>query len=147
MSELRIVLIIYIHAPVDQVWDALTNPEITVRYWGDTRIESDWRVGSPIIYRRLGEITDEHTVLEYDKLKRLRHTFHPVFEEFKDEAPSEVTMQLEALGPVTRLEILHDHFPPGSKVHAACSEGWPMIISSLKTLLETGDPLPEFPVE
>ena len=62
-SELEIVIVTYIASTATRVWDALTDPEITQQYWFDTRIESDWKVGSKVIYRRNGQITDEQTLL------------------------------------------------------------------------------------
>ena len=81
MNKPEIVYVTYIAATRAAVWDALTQPELTQRYWFDTRIESDWKVGSPVLYRREGKITDEHTVLEVQPGQLLRHTFHPVFTE------------------------------------------------------------------
>lgn len=144
MSQQRIVHVVYIKASIEQVWNALTDPEITQQYWGNTRISSDWKVGSKISYLRDGEITDEHTVVEVDKPHRLIHTFQPLFGEFKNEAPSRVSISLAQGGAVVRCTLQHDGFPPSSKVYAACSEGWPMILSGLKTLLETGRPMPDF---
>jgi uncharacterized protein YndB with AHSA1/START domain len=144
MTEQRISQVIYIKASIDRVWDALTNPEITQKYWGNTRIESDWQVGSKIRYVRDGQVVDEHTVVEVQKPVKLIHTFQPLFGEFKNEPPSRVSLLLHFGSGVVRLTLVHDDFPPNSKVYAACSVGWPMILSALKTLLETGSPLPDF---
>ena len=144
MSKPVISITTYIASTPAKVWEALTNPDITERYWADTRIESDWKPGSKIIYRRKGEITDEHIVLTCEPPHWLIHTFHPVFGEYQKEPPSRVAFEIAGGGDVVRLTMLHDEFPEGSAVHRACSEGWPMILSSLKTLLKTGAPLPEF---
>lgn len=144
MSEHRISQVIYIKTSIERVWDALTNPDITQRYWGNTRIESDWKVGSKIFYVRSGEVVDEHTVVEVQKPSKLVHTFQPMFGEFKNEPPSSVSLLLQSGGEVVRLTLVHDGFPPNSKVYAACSVGWPLILSGLKTLLETGTPMPDF---
>lgn len=147
MNEPHISQVIYIKTSLARLWDALTNPDITQRYWANTRIESDWRVGSKILYVRDGEVTDEHTVLAVDAPHRLSHMFHPVFGEFKAEPPSRVSFVLAESGEVVRLTVMHDDFPPDSKVFPACSAGWPMILSSLKSLLETGTALPDFSFE
>lgn len=147
MNQQQIVQVAYIKAPIEQVWEALTNPDITQRYWGNTRIQSDWQTGSKIQYMRGGEITDEHIILEIDKPRKLVHTFQPLFDEFKNESPSRVSISLIQGGEVVRLTLEHDNFPPNSKVYLACREGWPMLLSGLKTLLETGKPLPEFTAE
>ena len=148
MFEPKIQVIVYLASTPEQVWNALTDPEITQQYWSGTRIESDWKIGSKVIYRRNGTITDEHVVLKVEPLRLLSHTFHPVsVEEFRNEPPSRVTFEIEAGGPVVRLTVIHDEFEEESEVYHACSEGWPMLMSSLKTLLETGKPLPEFEFE
>jgi aminoglycoside 6'-N-acetyltransferase len=134
---------VFIAAPLERVWDALTQPELTERYWGGTRIESDWAVGSRIRYSREGEVTDEHMVLEIDPPRRLVQTFRPVFGAFRDEQPSHVELTLEAGGDVVNVAVRHDGFAPRSKVYEACRQGWPSVLSGLKTLLETGRPLPE----
>lgn len=144
MDERRIVYVSYIASHLAAVWDALTNPEITQIYWYGTRVESDWKVGSKVLYMRNGEVTDEHILLAVDPPHSFRHSFHPVFaEEFRKEEPSRVTFALEKSGDVVRLTLIHDEFPSNSRVIAGVRESWPPIISSLKTLLETGRPLPE----
>lgn len=144
MNTQRIVHISYIKTSRPALWQALTDPDLTERYWGRTRLESDWKVGAKLFYRRAGEVTDEHVILAIEPPRLLTHSFHPVFGEFKDEPPSRVTFLLDQSGEVVRLTVVHDEFPPHSKVYPACREGWPMILSSLKTLLETGVPLPAF---
>jgi len=125
-----------ISVPINIVWDALTNPDITEKYWGGTRIESEWKKGSVIYYRRDGEIVDEHKLLEIVPHRFIEHTFKPMFGEFQEESPSLVSIILKPEGPTTRVVVLHRNFPPSSKVYAACSGGWPEILKSLKALLE-----------
>lgn len=144
MSEARIFEVIYIKTSLNALWNALTNPDITQQYWFDTRIESDWKVGSKVLYVRQGETTDEHIVLSVDEHRSLCHTFKPLFGEFKAEPPSRVSFSMEENGGVVRLTVVHNAFPPGSEVFRACSDGWPMILSNLKTLLETGASLPTY---
>jgi uncharacterized protein YndB with AHSA1/START domain len=132
----------YLLSTPDAVWDALTNPDVTQLYWGDTRLESDWKVGSIVRYVMNGKVTDEQTLLVVDPPQRLSYTFKPLYEEFRNESESRATFELAQSGPVVRLVVTHDRFMPGSKVFEACSEGWPKILSGLKTLLETGKPLP-----
>jgi uncharacterized protein YndB with AHSA1/START domain len=144
MKEQKIFEVVYIRTSASAVWDALTNPDVTQRYWFDTRIVSDWKVGSKVQYLRNGELTDEHVVLEVEKPHTLSHTFRPLFGEFQSESPSRVTFTMEESNGVVRLTVRHEGFPPESKVFRACSDGWPMILSNLKTLLETGTLLPAF---
>lgn len=144
MAEQRIVEVVYIKSSLTEVWDALTDPDVTERYWFGTRIDSQWTVGSKVLYIRNGDITDEHVVLAVDEPHSFSHTFKSLFGEFQTEAPSRVTVSLDQDGGVVRLTVVHEDFPPDSKVFVACSQGWPMILSNLKTLLETGSPLPAF---
>ena len=145
--EQAIEQVVFIAASREQVWDALTRPEITERYWFDTRVESAWVPGAAIRYVRHGVLTDSHMVLSIEPPRRIVQTFRPLFGEFRDEPPSRVELRVDAGGPVTRLAVRHEGFAPDSRVRAACREGWPGILSSLKTLLETGRPLPEFVTE
>lgn len=147
MNQPHIVIKTYIAATADKVWQALTKPEITEKYWFDTRIESDWQIGSPIIYRRHGLITDEHLVLTVEPGRLLRHTFHPLLtDRFRKEAPSTVSFEIGDLGALVCLTLTHGDFAENSVVFRARSESWPMVLSSLKTLLETGRPLPSFSI-
>lgn len=126
-----------ISAPISIVWDALTNPNITEQYWGGgTRIESDWRKGSTVFYRRDGEIVDKHELLEIVPNRFIEHTFKPMFGEFKGESPSLVSIILTEEDLATRVTVFHRNFQHSSKVYTACSSGWPTILSSLKALLE-----------
>jgi uncharacterized protein YndB with AHSA1/START domain len=147
MSKPSIVAVNYIASTPDKIWNALTDPNITQRYWGGTRIESDWKVGSKVFYRRDGEVVDEHVLLTCEPPRRFSHTFHPTFGEYRNEPPSKVTFEIVPGGDIARLTMVHDGFQENSAVYRACSEAWPMILSSLKTLLETGAPLPEFKPE
>ena len=91
MTKPTIGIVTYIGASPHSVWQALTDPEITYRYWFGTRFESDWKVGSPIIWRRDGKITDEQTLLRLERPRVLSFTFHPVInEEFRREPPSKM---------------------------------------------------------
>jgi uncharacterized protein YndB with AHSA1/START domain len=148
MSETnpRFVYVSVIDATPETLWTALTNAEFTRRYWFDTSVESDWRVGAPVIYRRQGRVTDEGILLVCEPPRRLSYTFrHLLDPAMRQEPPSRVTFELEPLGPTTqpqgrgvRLTVTHEDFIPGSAVFRGVSAGWPCILSSVKTLLETG---------
>jgi len=90
---------------------------------------------------------DEHVLLSCERPRGFSHTFHPLFGEFRNEPPSKVTFEIVPGGKVVRLTMVHDEFQENSAVYRACSAAWPMILSSLKTLLETGVALPEFIAE
>ncbi len=137
MSNQKISNTQHIASTPAEVWNALTNPDLTQQYWGGTRIESDWKVGSKVLYLRDGKVTDENTALVVDPPHKLSYTFRPVFGEYAKEPASRVTFTIEPNGHVTRLDMLHEGFPPNSVVFSACSQAWPSILSGLKALLET----------
>ncbi|MEU8888050.1 SRPBCC family protein [Streptomyces sp. NPDC048442] len=148
----------YIRSTPDRIWEALTDPASTSRYWGLT-FASDWQVGSTVIWQGmgLGDADPEQVVLAAEPGRRLSytwHTFTPAFAEtvgmdedlhaqLAAESRSKVTYEIEPTGPnLTRLTVVHDGFDRGSLTLAMIRDGWPPLISSLKTLLETGEPLP-----
>ena len=137
MSGPVIDLSVAIRAPRAAVWRALTDPDLTERYWGGTRIESEWRVGAFVRYWRAGELTDEHVVLAIEPGVSFTTTFRPLFGEFAREPGSRAAIALEERAGETLVRVRHDAFPPGSRVHLACSEGWPRILAGLKSLLES----------
>ena len=93
-------------------------------------------------FRSNGELHDNGEVLECEPYRRLSYTWRVEFHEvFRHEQPSRVTFELEPVGAEVKLTVTHDEFEPGSKVHGAVSNGWPAVLSSLKSLLETGHAL------
>ncbi|MFE9631178.1 SRPBCC family protein [Streptomyces sp. NPDC006463] len=159
MSDSAITYTLYIQADPDRVWQALTDPALTRRYWG-LSFETDWAVGSTMAWVERGASTSdpEQVVLDCvpDRLLSYTwHTFSPqwaaavgVDEELRAELAGErrtkVTYEIEPVGDaLARLTILHEGFEPGGTLIGMCGRAWPMLASSLKTLLETGAPLPE----
>ena len=151
----------FIRTTPKQLWQALTDPAFTRRYWQGTEFETDWRAGSTMVLRNpdLGlEVADpEQVVLESDPYRRLSYTWHTFTEDWAraykvddeflarvtGEGRSKVSFDIEQLGSMVKLTVLHDNFDEGSAVLEGVSQGWPAILSSLKTLLETGDVLPD----
>jgi len=140
MSELKFVYVTYIATTPEKLWQALTDGAFTRQYWFGTTVESDWGHGSRVIFRAGGEVHDTGAVLECVPYRRLSYSWQVEFHEvFRREKPSRVTFELEpTAGAEVKLTVTHDEFEPGSKVHAAVRNGWPLILSSLKSLLETG---------
>ncbi len=139
MTKPNFVYVTYIRTTPEQLWQALTDGAFTERYWFGRRIESDWKVGGRVTLWHEGKVSDSGEVLECDPPRRLSYSFRVEFvEEMRREPPSRVTFELEKLGAHVKLTLTHDRFEPGSKVLAGISTGWPMILSSLKSLLETG---------
>ena len=154
----------YIHATPERVWQGLTDPAVTKRYWrhqraGEKTFRSDWKKGSTyhLAHEEVGLVVSdpEQVILESDPYRRLAYTWHTFTPEwaaaydiseehrakFAAEPRSTVTFEIEPMGDYVRLTVVHDGFEPGSAVLAGISQGWPMLMSSLKSLLETGDVL------
>jgi uncharacterized protein YndB with AHSA1/START domain/DNA-binding transcriptional ArsR family regulator len=160
MGSTEFVYTTYINTTPERLWHALTDPAFTRRYWGTT-FESDWRVGSTMTWKQNGvAIADPaQVVLESEPYRRLAyswHTFTPEFAEsvglsdevlakIASERRSKVTFEIEPLGAMVKLTVVHDGFEPGSTVVEMVGEGWPRLLSDLKSLLETGEALPRQP--
>lgn len=156
----------YINATPERVWQGLTEPAFTERYWrhpawGGVSYRSDWQKGSTydVVYEHVGLVLSdpEQVILESDPHRRLAYTWHTFTPEWAsahgfDEATvaawraeprSKVAFDIEEAGEgVVKLTVVHDGFAPGSRVLEGVSGGWPAVVSSLKTLLETGTALP-----
>jgi uncharacterized protein YndB with AHSA1/START domain len=144
MDRPAFVYVTYIATTPEKLWEALTDGEFTRRYWGGRRIESDWNVGSPIRHvRQDGGIDWQGEVLESQRPRLLSYTFHlHISDEHRGERPSRVTFELQPMGSVVKLTLTHEDFEPGSATLETTRHGWPAIMSSLKSLLERGSPLP-----
>lgn len=156
MSTDEFVYTVYIKTTKEKLWQALTEPAFTDRYWGAS-FDTDWQPGSVMVWHQQdwSSSDPEQVVLEADPYTRLSyawHTFDPGFAEkfemnpdevaqWAREPRSKVTFEIEPQGEAVKLTVLHDGFAPGSPVLAKISGGWPSILSGLKTLLETGDVL------
>jgi uncharacterized protein YndB with AHSA1/START domain/DNA-binding transcriptional ArsR family regulator len=149
----------YIRTTPERLWQALTDPAFTRRYWGAT-LESDWNPGSNVRWELFGVTIDDpdQVVLESDPPRRLSYRWHTPTRELLDvlelteearerldaERRSKVTFELEPLGELVKLTVVHDGFESGSLMASLVSQGWPSILSNLKTLLETGETLPAY---
>jgi DNA-binding transcriptional ArsR family regulator/uncharacterized protein YndB with AHSA1/START domain len=148
----------YIRTTPELLWQALTDPAFTQRYFWRATFQTDWKAGSTMRWDLLGvTIADpEQVVLESDPYRRLAYTWHSFTPELAEilelteeareriaaERRSRVTFELEPLGELVKLTVVHDGFEAGSLVASLVSEGWPRILSDVKTLLETGETLP-----
>ncbi|MGW4716616.1 SRPBCC domain-containing protein [Nocardia sp. NPDC004260] len=141
----------------ERLWEALTEPRLTTQYWGVT-FETDWTAESAMVWMENGCKTDapgQH-VLVSDQGHRLSYTWHAFTKEWaeavgvptdvlaklQNEPRTHVTFEIEEIGQMVRLAVTHSGFGDDSTMLAMCSQAWPLILSSLKTLLETGEPLP-----
>jgi uncharacterized protein YndB with AHSA1/START domain len=142
MRKPEFVYVTYIETTPEKLWDALTSSEFTRRYWWDTSVASDWKVGSPFSLVLNGNTTDVGEVLEADRPRRLSYTFrHILNEAARKERPSRVTFGLEQHGKLVKLTLTHEDFADDSVILDGISKGWPAIMSSLKSMLETGEAL------
>jgi len=115
--------------------------DFTERYWFGHRVASDWKPGSAYRFTKQGETTIEGNVLGIDPPKRLVYTWNPCSPETKGERVSRVTFDLEPRGKVIKLTVTHDNLDPAGVTLRNISGGWPMVLASLKSLLETGHAL------
>jgi uncharacterized protein YndB with AHSA1/START domain len=141
MSGSKFVYVIYIRTTREKLWDALRKPEFTKQYWNGAWQESDWKVGAS--WKMMipeGRLADSGEVLEYDPPNRLvlswQNQFRP---ELTEEGFSRAIYTLEQIQDAVKLTITHEIGVDNSKLIEAVSNGWPAILSSLKTFLEVGD--------
>jgi uncharacterized protein YndB with AHSA1/START domain len=147
MSKPEFIYVTYIETTPEKLWHALTDGDFTERYWFGARLKSDWKVGSTFeMLRGDGTVSDAGKVVEYDPPRRLAYTFVNLSDKYKDDLPALATFVLEPYGKLVKLTLTHQGFRDGSKFFAGISRGWPAILSSLKSVLETGKPL-EIPFE
>lgn len=136
MSKPEVVYVIFIRATPEHVWQGLTDPTFTERYWYGIRIVSDWRQGSDVaFYTAEGQI-DSGSVIVSDPPRQLSFLWR---RGNPQGAPrnSRVTFTLEPVGETVKLTLVNDQFDAGIRLPS----GWPKVLSGLKTLLETGAPL------
>jgi uncharacterized protein YndB with AHSA1/START domain len=166
MDQTTFVYTTYINATPERVWQGLTDPAFTTRYWrhpvsGGVSFPSEWQKGSSydVAYEEAGLVISdpEQVILESDPYRRLGYTWHTFTPEWaaahgiddatatawRAEPRSRVAFDIEETAPgVVKLTVVHDGFEPGSEVLQGITNGWPAVIASLKTLLETGSALP-----
>ena len=152
------VYVNYIKTTPERLWQALTDPSFTERYWGMV-FHSDWKTGSRYVLNQFGLtiVDDEQVVLEAEPYRRLSFTWHTVTPEWADalhlsddarerlaaEPRSTVTFDIEPLDDEqVKLTVVHDGLVPDGVMGSLISNGWPRVLSNLKTLLETGETLP-----
>jgi uncharacterized protein YndB with AHSA1/START domain len=137
----KFIYVTYIRTTPEKLWDALTKPEFTRIYWYDMVQECDWKEGSS--WKMLfpdGRIADQGTIVAAEKPKRMVISWQNEFKpELKAEGVSRATYEIEQTGPAVKLTITHEIGVADSKLIEAVSGGWPLILSGLKSLLETGE--------
>jgi uncharacterized protein YndB with AHSA1/START domain len=133
---------VFIKAAPEAIWEAITDPAFTVRYFHGARIEN--RDGRRVAHGPNGEVWGDEAILECEPPHRLVHEWLSRYdEELAKEEPSRVTWEIEPQdGGYSLLTVVHDRLEGAPKTAASVSGvGWMMVLSGLKTLLETGQPL------
>ena len=159
MDKPEFVYTTYIRTTPERLWRGLTDPAFTRRYWGVT-FDSDWKTGSTyaLRIRRTASRSPTPTRPSWNPspYRRLAYTWHTFTPEWAaayevgdedlarvaSERRSTVTFDIEPLGDMVKLTVVHDGFEPGSAVLPGIWDGWPRVLAGLKTLLETGDVSP-----
>ncbi|MFB7110903.1 ArsR/SmtB family transcription factor [Streptomyces sp. NPDC056190] len=140
------VYVIYIESTPETVWDALTDADLTAVYWGHRNV-SDWRPGSRWEHVRTdgsGVADVVGTVVEADRPTRLVTTWAAPEDAERPDRHSRVTFDIRPHGDIVRLTVTHEDLNDEGEL-ADVSGGWPAVLSNLKSLVETGSPLPQEP--
>ena len=145
MTKPSFVYVTYIATTPEKLFGALTDPEMTKQYWYHHRNASDWKPGSA--WRHEDYVKSEKAdivgkVVEVSPPKRLVFTWHFPGEEQDPAKHSKVTFNIEPLAGMCRPTVVHEELEAGSKMFEGIQKGWPEVLASLKSLLETGRALP-----
>jgi uncharacterized protein YndB with AHSA1/START domain len=139
------VYTVFIKASPDAIWDAITKPEFTSRYFYGSHVESSLEPGTPFLgwSPDREQVWTDGQVLESDKPRKLSYTWRALYDEqTAAEEPSRVSWEIEPQeGGVSKLTVVHDRLEAAPKTAENVAGGWMYILSGLKTLLETGEPL------
>ena len=145
MEKSTFVYVTYIRTTPEKLWEALTQTGFAREFFFATTLEADWKAGAA--WRSTapdGTLIDSGEIVEIDPPKRLVVTWRNDYKpEMKAEGDSRMTYELEPKGEMVKLSVLHEMDRGQSKFIHAISNGWPIILSSLKSLLETGESLEE----
>ncbi|MGQ0742006.1 MAG: SRPBCC family protein [Alphaproteobacteria bacterium] len=143
MANDRFHYTIFIRTTPERLWEALLKPEFTKLYWYEATHDSNWEEGAP--WRLLapgGRVADSGKVLQIERGKRIVLSWqHQLMEEMRAEGLSRATIELEQQGEAVKLTLTHEIGKQGSRFIEAVAQGWPAILSSLKSLLEAGKAL------
>jgi uncharacterized protein YndB with AHSA1/START domain len=135
------VYVTYIRTTPEKVFEAITRPEIARRYWGHENVSEDWQPGSKWRHVRTDEARTVDLVgevIESDPPKRLVVNWANESQKDDPDQYSRVTFDIEAQGEIVKLTVVHDELQPGSGMLNGISKGWPHVLSSMKSFLETG---------
>jgi uncharacterized protein YndB with AHSA1/START domain len=141
MAKSEFVYVTYIRTTPEKLWRALMEPEFTRQFWHDTIQECAWKPGASWrIVKPDGNTADSGEVVEIDAPRKLVLKWqNQMFPEMTAEGFSRLTYELEQKGDSVKLTLTHEMERNDSKLIQAVSGGWPMILASLKSLLDTGE--------
>jgi uncharacterized protein YndB with AHSA1/START domain len=137
MAKSTFGYVVYIASTPETVWRALLDGEFTRQYWGCDNV-SEWQPGSGWEHRRGGSVAILGEVLEAAAPHRLVLTWADPSDRNDKSRYSRVAFDIETVGDMVRLTVTHDRLESGSDMHHKITQGWPRVLSSLKSLLETG---------
>jgi uncharacterized protein YndB with AHSA1/START domain len=131
---------IYIKTTPERLWNAITDPETRAKYNFGATVQSDWKPGARLTMSapKATGLLGDGEVVEVDPPRRLVHTMTALWDEdVRREGASRVTWEIEPIGDSCRLTVIHDQLR--DEANPQIFGGWPMILSGLKTWLETGE--------
>jgi uncharacterized protein YndB with AHSA1/START domain len=142
MSKPKFVYVTFIRATPEKVWEALTRADLTEKYWFGYRVSAEGKPGDHMTAMSpAGQKAHDDPILESDPPRRLVYGWKPLYKDVPNERASSVTFELKSIKGQTRLTVTHDDFDEGSRIFEMISSGWPAVLSSLKSFLETGQGL------
>ncbi|GMQ92580.1 MAG: SRPBCC domain-containing protein [Acidimicrobiia bacterium] len=135
---------IFINVGPPEVWEAIVDSDRTQKYFYGTRVESSWKEGAEVRYTYPdGSVAAEGTILGIEPLKTVDMTFQALWDsDLIAEGPARVIWRVEDFNGASKLTIVLYDTPVGSRTHEHFVNGFPYIVSGMKTLLETGESLP-----
>lgn len=146
MSDVTFIYVSYIATTPEKLWTALTRTDFTEKYFFGTAVQSDWQEGSSVTYSREGKVTDHGIILQCEPNRLLSFTWHYVADTTERPQPTRVTFELKPMNDTVKLTLKHENLVQRDIVERddtfeGFNNGWPAIISNLKSLLETGNTL------
>jgi uncharacterized protein YndB with AHSA1/START domain len=147
MTNTTFIYVTYIATTPEKLWEALTSSDFTEKYFFGTKIQSEWTEGATVTYSRNGQVTDHGKILRIEPHRLLSFTWNQVNDETSREQPSQVTFELKPMHSTVKLTLKHENLLPTDLVDKddtfeGLNNGWPAILSNLKSFLETGKTLP-----
>ena len=141
MAKSSFVYVTYIRTTEEKLWEALTDSQFVRKYWFDATIDCTWKKESTWkMFFADGRLADMGKILEIDPPRRIMIHWQNEWKlEFKAEGPTRCTIELQPMDRGVKLTITHEIDRSESELIKALSAAWPVTVSNLKSLLETGE--------